>query len=73
LQDYEALAREFAGEELRLAGLKERLARNRTTYPLFDTERAARHIEAAYVTMWQRYQGGEAPAGCGESKPIRIA
>jgi hypothetical protein len=28
---------------------------------LFDTERAARHIEAAYVTMWQRYQGEEGP------------
>lgn len=61
LQDYEALARRLAGEELYLAALKERLARNRVAYPLFDTERSARHIEAAYVTMWQRYQKGERP------------
>ncbi len=73
LQDYEALARELACEESYLAAFKDRLARNRTTYPLFDAERTARHIEAAYVTMWQRYQRGETPAGYGDAKPICIA
>jgi hypothetical protein len=28
---------------------------------LFDTERFRRHIEAAYVRMWQRYEQGESP------------
>ena len=45
-----------------LASLKEKLARNRDTYPLFDTARFTRHIEAAYITMWEQYQRGELPA-----------
>jgi predicted O-linked N-acetylglucosamine transferase (SPINDLY family) len=35
--------------------------RNRDIYPLFDTTRFTRHIEAAYVTMWERYQRREKP------------
>ena len=27
--------------------------------PLFDVDRFRRHIEAAYVNMWQRHQRGE--------------
>ena len=42
-----------------LADIRARLARNRTTYPLFDTDRFRRHLEAAYITMWERYQRGE--------------
>ena len=44
-----------------LASIKAKLARNRSTHPLFDTARYSRHIEAAYTTMWQRYQAGEPP------------
>jgi len=29
--------------------------------PLFDTDRFRRHIEAAYVTMWEACQRGERP------------
>jgi hypothetical protein len=29
---------------------------------LVDTVRFARHIEAAYMTMWERWQRGERPA-----------
>jgi len=61
LQDYEALARRFARDETYLLAIKDLLARNRTICPLFNTERAARHIEAAYTTMWQRHQSGEGP------------
>ena len=39
----------------------DRLARNRVTFPLFDTDRFTRHIEAAYTTMWQRAERGEPP------------
>jgi hypothetical protein len=28
---------------------------NRDACPLFDTKRFARHIEAAYVSMWERH------------------
>jgi len=61
LEDYEALALEFARELSRLASIKAKLARNRDKYPLFDTVRFTRHIEAAYTAMWERYQRGEAP------------
>jgi len=33
------------------------------THPLFDTDRFRRHLEAAYVTMWERVQRGEPPEG----------
>jgi hypothetical protein len=33
--------------------------RNRNSFPLFNTERTTRQIEAAYTMMWQRYQGGK--------------
>jgi predicted O-linked N-acetylglucosamine transferase (SPINDLY family) len=41
--------------------LKERLARNRETTPLFDTPRLTRGLETAFVTMWERQQRGGAP------------
>jgi predicted O-linked N-acetylglucosamine transferase (SPINDLY family) len=62
LEEYESLALELARNPQRLAEIKSKLARNRDTYPLFDTDRFRRHIEAAYTTMWERYQRGEPPA-----------
>ncbi|HTI87999.1 MAG TPA: tetratricopeptide repeat protein [Alphaproteobacteria bacterium] len=59
--EYEALALALARDPGRLAAIKATLASNRTTTPLFDTQRFRRHIEQAYVTMWERSQGGEAP------------
>jgi protein O-GlcNAc transferase len=59
LDEYEALALKLASDPALLASIKAKLARNRDTYPLFDTARFTRHIEAAYATMWRRYQNGE--------------
>ena len=53
-----ALARDPAGQ----AALKQKLAQNRLTAPLFDTARWTRHVEAAYEQMQARSQRGEAPA-----------
>ena len=61
LEDYEALALKFAHDPCFLQAIKAKLVRNRDTYPLFDTARFTRHIEAAYTTMWQRYQSEESP------------
>ena len=61
LEEYESLALELARNPERLAGIKSKLARNRDTFPLFDTDRFRRHIEAAYTMMWERYQRGEPP------------
>jgi predicted O-linked N-acetylglucosamine transferase (SPINDLY family) len=56
LSQYETLALELCADRTRLQGLRDRLAANRLTHPLFDTARFTKHIEAAYGTMWERYQ-----------------
>jgi predicted O-linked N-acetylglucosamine transferase (SPINDLY family) len=61
LADYEALALRLARDPERLAALRQKLARNLQSFPLFDTERFTRHIEAAYTAMWQRAERGERP------------
>ena len=61
LADYEALAIKLATNPELLADIKSRLAKNRLTHALFDTDRFRRHLEAAYITMWERQQRGEPP------------
>jgi protein O-GlcNAc transferase len=61
LAEYEERAAKLAHAPAMLAALRSRLALNRDTCPLFDTDRFRRHIEAAYILMWQRLQRGEAP------------
>jgi len=51
LADYEAMAMSLATDPGQLAGIKARLAANRSTAPLFDTDRFTRHIEDAYRRM----------------------
>ena len=63
LTEYEALALKLAQAPALAAELRTKLERNRTTAPLFDTDRFRRHLEAAYTAMWQRAQRSEAPAG----------
>jgi protein O-GlcNAc transferase len=63
LADYEALALKLARDQSMLATIKAKLAQNRATCPLFDTDRFCRHIESAYETMWRRSQQGEPPTG----------
>lgn len=60
---YEELALRLAENATLLMDIRSRLARARTTCSLFDTDRFRRHIEAAYLTMWKRYQRGEPPTG----------
>jgi protein O-GlcNAc transferase len=62
LPDYEARALKVATDPAFCASLKQRLAQNRGTCPLFDTVRSARHIEDAYLTMWQTHRSGLPPA-----------
>jgi predicted O-linked N-acetylglucosamine transferase (SPINDLY family) len=61
LEEYHALALKLARDPALFAALKAKLWRNRDTYPLLDTERATRGIEAAYTTMWEIWQRGEPP------------
>ena len=60
-QAYEALSIELATNPERLTSIREKLARNRLTKPLFDTRRFTRYVEAAYTAMYQRYQAGFPP------------
>ena len=59
--DYERMAIDLAAHPEKLAAIKQKLAENRLTTPLFDTRLFTRHIEAAYVAMHERYQARLAP------------
>jgi len=61
LREYEALALKLAQDQAYLAAIKDKLARNRDTSILFDTKRATRHIESAYLTMVDILRRGESP------------
>jgi predicted O-linked N-acetylglucosamine transferase (SPINDLY family) len=60
-QEYETLALRLACDRDALSGLRQTLARNRETLALFDTKRFARHLEAAYIRMWELAQAGARP------------
>jgi protein O-GlcNAc transferase len=59
LDEYEALALRLAREPVRLGAIKDKLARHRNAFPLFDTARTTRHIESAYVNMVDILRRGE--------------
>jgi protein O-GlcNAc transferase len=61
MADYEAVALRLAQNPAEAAALRQRLLATRMSVPLFNPERFARHIEAAYTTMWETWQRGEAP------------
>ncbi|HWC62662.1 MAG TPA: tetratricopeptide repeat protein [Rhizomicrobium sp.] len=61
LEEYESVALKLAREGAPLSSLRERLGRNRLTHPLFDLDRYRRHIEAAYIKMWETAGSGENP------------
>jgi len=60
-EDYEALALKLARERPLLDAIRQKLAHNRLSAPLFDTDRFRRHIESAYATMVEIRRRGEAP------------
>jgi predicted O-linked N-acetylglucosamine transferase (SPINDLY family) len=59
LEAYEALALRLATEPGLLAGLRQKLVRNRSTVPLFDTARFTRNLETAYRRMWEIWRAGQ--------------
>lgn len=61
--EFEAKAVFLALNPASLCSLKEKLAANRLTTPLFDTRRFARNIESAYRTMLERHEAGLPPTG----------
>jgi predicted O-linked N-acetylglucosamine transferase (SPINDLY family) len=59
--EYERRAVHLAGNPDELRGLRERLAANRGSWPLFDTPRFTRNLERAYRAMWDVYAAGQPP------------
>jgi predicted O-linked N-acetylglucosamine transferase (SPINDLY family) len=53
---YEELAVQLATDRQHLTEIKQRLAENRLTAPLFDTQRYTLQIEAAYTKLYERCQ-----------------
>ncbi len=62
LEGYRDLAIALAHDRPRMAELRRRCIRARSSGPLFDTRSYTRHLEAAYSTMHGLAQSGAAPA-----------
>jgi predicted O-linked N-acetylglucosamine transferase (SPINDLY family) len=61
LEDYESLALRLATDRSLLQSYRDRLTRDPTRLPLFDTARTTRHIEKAYEEMMTRWNTSETP------------
>jgi protein O-GlcNAc transferase len=59
--EYRALAVRLANDRAALGQIRDRLAANRLTTPLFDSRLFVRHLEAAYEAMWRRAVAGYPP------------
>jgi len=60
-EDYERIALTLARDPVAHQDVREKLARHMATYPLFDTPRYTRNLEAAYRAMWRRHEAGLPP------------
>ena len=60
-QDYEALILKLATNPTKLAEIKEKLANNRLTQPLFNTELYTKHLENGYHQAYESYFEGNLP------------
>jgi predicted O-linked N-acetylglucosamine transferase (SPINDLY family) len=59
--DYQNLAIDLARHGEKRRRLREQLVRNRKSMPLFNTSLFARHLETAYLQMWQHFLDGQKP------------
>jgi len=58
---YEALILKLVTNPKKLAKIKKKLATNRLTQPLFDTEQYTKHLEKGYQQAYQKYFNGDTP------------
>jgi len=61
IEEYESLAIDLAHNPAKLQTIRQKLAENLTTEPLFDTPRFAGNLEKAYKEMWKIFMAGESP------------
>ena len=62
LPEYERRALDLARDPHAIVRLKAMLEANRGRCSLFDTARFTRHLETAYLRMWDRHTAGQKPA-----------
>ena len=62
LDTYRAEGIRLAQTPAAIAALKAHLESGRDRFALFDTRAHCRHLESAYLGIWDRYRRGEAPA-----------
>jgi len=60
-KEYEALAIELATNPKKLKAIKDKLAKNLPSSPLFDTHLFTKHLESAYKTIYERHHKGLEP------------
>jgi predicted O-linked N-acetylglucosamine transferase (SPINDLY family) len=60
-EQYESFAIKLAMHPEKLNTIKEKLIKNLPTAALYDTQLFARHLESAYLNMYDRYQKGLNP------------
>jgi predicted O-linked N-acetylglucosamine transferase (SPINDLY family) len=61
LEAYRDLALSLARDPDRLGALRDKLAANLATAPLFDTDRTRRQVEVAFEVAWRRRLAGLEP------------
>ncbi|MDC3250628.1 tetratricopeptide repeat protein [Candidatus Pseudothioglobus singularis] len=60
-EEYESLAIELATNPGKLKAIKDKLANNLSTAPLYDTKLFAKNLESAYTQMYERHHKGLKP------------
>jgi len=60
-KEYESLAIELATHPEKLKIIKDKLASNLSTAPLYNTKLFTKNLESAYTEMYDRYQRGLEP------------
>jgi len=61
VEDYEALILDLSTNPERLTTIRQKLADNRLSKPLFNTELFTKHLESAYKAVYDRYHQGLEP------------
>jgi predicted O-linked N-acetylglucosamine transferase (SPINDLY family) len=67
---YRELAVRLAQNPAQLLQLRNKLARNRLTAPLFDTVRYTRHLESAFTSIYERQQRQLPPTHLAVGAPL---
>ena len=61
LEEYESLAIELATNPEKMQAIKDKLASNLSTAPLYNTKLFVKNLESAYTTMYKRHHEGLEP------------